>query len=378
MSALAVPPDHIKRLDVLRGLAILSVFLFHFLGTALGVDHLPWNGWWPDWSAAPDRTYFWLSPLTFGWVGVSIFFVLSGFCIQLSVLRKPTFSTGAFYRARFRRIYPAYLVALLAFAMIEPGRFAHAERWFDLLAHLTFTHNFFGSTYYSFTPAFWSLAVECQFYLAFPLFLALRARLGIGRTLAATFALAVVVRAGIALLSDWSQPFPAVWLYSVPALWFDWILGAYLAECVHEKREPQFPRHPLFLPALGALFVFSTIFKPLSLFSFTIASVASAAIMARYLRRKTALSWWESACVPLGLVSYSFYLWHQPLIGRVLKALHLAGLPHSHPWVFTVGLAATFAIIGGVSWFLYQQVEHRFMTRRPRPAPVPPVESHAY
>jgi peptidoglycan/LPS O-acetylase OafA/YrhL len=378
MSEKNLSSDHIQRLDVLRGLAILAVFLFHFLGSVYRIDHLPWRGWWPDWSAAPDRTFLWLFPLTFGWTGVSLFFVLSGFCIHLSFLRKPAFSARGFYRARIRRIYPAYVLALLFFAALDLSRFATPGRWADLVAHLTMTHNLFASSYYSFNPAFWSLAVECQFYLAFPLFLVLRSRLGIGGTLVATGIGAMLLRFGIALCSDPSKPISNVWLYSAPVLWFDWILGAYLAEYAHQQREPHLPRHPLVIPILTGALVLSSCCKPLSLFSSTIASVTCALVMARYLQRRESLSWWERGCVPLGLISYSFYLWHQPLIGRVVKALHLAGLP-SRPWiVFTVGLVMTLLIISALSWILYHTVERRFMRRRASAPAELPIGSHAY
>ncbi len=364
MSDRAAHSEHIQQLDVLRGIAILAVFLFHFLGDHYQMDHLPWRGWWPDWSAAPDRTFLWLFPLTFGWVGVSLFFVLSGFCIHLAFLRKPVFSPGAFYRARFRRIYPAYLLALLFFAVLEHARFSRAETWADLAAHLTLTHNFFYGTYYSFSPAFWSLAIECQFYLAFPLFLALRARLGIGRALVVTGIGALLLRLAVVLCVGDSAPVPNVWLQSTPILWFDWILGAYLAECLHQKREPRLPAHPLVIALLSAVLILAACCRPLAPFRFTIASVLSAILMMRYLRHRTALAAWERAFVPLGLISYSFYLWHQPLIGRVMKVMHLAGLPKAQWIVFTIGLAVTFACIAALSWLLYRHVELRF-TRRP-------------
>ncbi|MEO6741504.1 MAG: acyltransferase [Chthoniobacteraceae bacterium] len=376
MSAPDIRSDHIQRLDVLRGLAILAVFLFHFLGTIYQMDHLPWRGWWPDWSAAPDRTFLWLFPFTFGWVGVSLFFVLSGFCIHLAFLRKPVFSLGAFYRARFWRIYPAYAVALLFFAALGFSKFSRPETWGDLAAHLTLTHNFFPSTYYTFSPAFWSLAVESQFYLAFPLFLALRSRLGIGRTLVVAGVAALLLRLGIALFVQASDASLNVWLYSTPVLWFDWILGAYLAECSFRKCEPRLPRHPLVIPLVVGALILAALCKPLTPLRFPIASVLSALIMARYLQNRSALAKWERVCVPLGLISYSFYLWHQPLMGRVMKLLHRAGLPET-PWlVFTVGLTATLAIIAALSWFLYRHVELRFI-RRPKKIDPPKVVSYA-
>jgi peptidoglycan/LPS O-acetylase OafA/YrhL len=145
--------DRLPGLDLLRAIAIVWVMLFHsFLLGGLG----------PDWS--------WLS--RFGWMGVDLFFVLSGFLIGGQVLaplaRGAKLSFGDFYLRRAFRILPAYL-AVLALYLMWPGfrEAAGMEPWWKFLS---FTMNL--SIDYGRHSAFshaWSLCVEEHFYWLFPL-----------------------------------------------------------------------------------------------------------------------------------------------------------------------------------------------------------------
>lgn len=143
-------------LDHLRALAIVIVFIFHY-------------------------KYFghptWLGQVTnFGWTGVDLFFVLSGFLIagQLfgTLAKGKAISLKEFFIKRFFRIIPAYLVIVLLYAFFpvlwERGEFSPVWRY------LTFTLNFGleWKRYGTFTHA-WSLCVEEHFYLTLPLIIAL-------------------------------------------------------------------------------------------------------------------------------------------------------------------------------------------------------------
>ncbi|HVJ37398.1 MAG TPA: acyltransferase [Stenotrophomonas sp.] len=168
-------------LDLLRAIAIVWVMLFHsFVVGGLG----------PDWS--------WLS--RYGWMGVDLFFVLSGFLIGSQVLRP--LAAGArldyreFYLRRAFRILPAFLLVLLIY-VIAPGIRevpGIAPAWM----FLTFTLNLFID--YSHRAAFshaWSLCVEEHFYLVFPWFAAAVAGRASWRWVAVLAAM--VVLGGIAL-----------------------------------------------------------------------------------------------------------------------------------------------------------------------------------
>ena len=113
-------------------------------------------------------------PLTFGWVGVALFFVLSGFVIHYSQTgRDPNQNVLEFYRRRFWRIYPPYLLALVVFTGLAAMKGA-AGPWLakQFAMHALMVHNLDSKSIYELCPAFWSLAVEMQFYLLYPLVLA--------------------------------------------------------------------------------------------------------------------------------------------------------------------------------------------------------------
>ncbi len=98
---------------MLRAVAILSVFLLHWFGQAYGTDHLNWNGLLRDPASAPSTSFIAFFPLSFGWMGVPLFFVISGFCIHASALKNNELRVGRFFWRRFWRIYPPYLAALI-------------------------------------------------------------------------------------------------------------------------------------------------------------------------------------------------------------------------------------------------------------------------
>jgi peptidoglycan/LPS O-acetylase OafA/YrhL len=147
---------HMPELDVLRGLAILSVVLYHGL-------------YWDGGHASGKLSKLIINASVFGWLGVNLFFVLSGFLITgilLDTKGRPDYFRR-FYLRRVQRILPAYLaviVVLYLFHYLTPG---------SILVSLLFLAN-----YTQFLPVttnygpFWSLSVEEQFYLLWPMLVA--------------------------------------------------------------------------------------------------------------------------------------------------------------------------------------------------------------
>ncbi len=145
---------HIPKLDSLRGVAILLVVTYHAYGG--DIDYRKWHG--------VARYFLYLS--RYGYTGVELFFVLSGFLIT-SILLKSKTRPGyyrSFYMRRALRILPAYF-AILIVIKIWMG-----VTWKYILACLLYIANMaslVGARTSEYAPL-WSLAVEEQFYLAWP------------------------------------------------------------------------------------------------------------------------------------------------------------------------------------------------------------------
>jgi peptidoglycan/LPS O-acetylase OafA/YrhL len=163
MSERSVGGVHWPELDGLRALAILLVIARHSLRPFIAHD-----------TYTPMLTVgsFDLTPsLLNGWIGVDLFFVLSGFLIGRQAWRCD--SLARFWFKRVTRILPAYWACLVvvAIAITSAGRWPSTRR--DFLAHVVMLQDYTGSV---FVPAFWSLGAEEKFYLLAPLFVLLVAR----------------------------------------------------------------------------------------------------------------------------------------------------------------------------------------------------------
>jgi peptidoglycan/LPS O-acetylase OafA/YrhL len=162
------PPDSSRRipqLDGLRGVAIAMVLVYHLAGGVAGIQ--------------PQFPALIAFPINFGWSGVDLFFVLSGFLIGgilLDARQSPNYFR-VFYRRRVCRIFPMYFASLAAYLLAV--HFVQAPETPYLLhpvipwqATVTFMQNFWMAFRnqpgaWALAPT-WSLAVEEQFYLTLP------------------------------------------------------------------------------------------------------------------------------------------------------------------------------------------------------------------
>jgi len=317
-------------IDGLRGLAAFAVFLLHAYTTATDGDQLPWRGWVRDVGSLSSAPY--LLPLTYGGCGVPMFFVISGFCIHLSHRRDPRAGWAEFWRRRFWRIYPPYALAVLVFFFVWPwGTFvgwSTPERQEQLWSHLLLAHNFSPRTIYGITGPLWSIAVEMQLYAIYPLLLMLVARVGWRHALIAAAALEVA--------GCYSDPLALRLLESrAPYLisqspfrfWASWSLGAYLAQCHLGGQRSALSRVRFDAMLFIALVV--PLFRPTEPLGFLACALATAVAMDRLVSGA-----WSPPAGPrgsvlwkhvsfLGMVSYSFYLLHQPMIGLTDRVLSL-------------------------------------------------------
>lgn len=307
MSAPAYRPD----IDGLRALAVLSVLFYH-------VDPLLLSG---------------------GFLGVDIFFVISGYLISLIVFRELAqgeFSFSHFYVRRVRRLFPALIAVILA-CLVFGGFALFAEEYQRLGRHavaaISFLLNFLlmrEAGYFNVVSDakpllhLWSLSVEEQFYLVWPLLLLLAARVRLktgvllGALVVGSFAFALHL-GQTRLDALYFHPLARFWellfgaglayvhhRFGVDALQtrLKWLWGQHLlslaglvaicaAMCLFDSKTPH-PSWPTLLPLLGAVALIAS--GPLAMGN-------------RVLAFKP-LVW-------VGLISYPLYLWHWPLLSFV-------------------------------------------------------------
>lgn len=343
----------IPAIDALRGIAILWVFLFHCLGPAFGRSQLPWGEWLR--SADMPLSFVMLMPITLGWAGVALFFVVSGFCIHLS-FSGGSGNTATFLVRRWFRILPAYVFALLLFATVLPGTrlsFDGVRDWAQFGSHLLLIHNLDARTFFGINPAFWSIAVEAQLYLLYPLLLALVSRCGWRSTLMLLGGVELALRA-IAGVSSMGPAIEPAWLtYGSPFYyWYSWAIGAALADAfVHRRPLPFVRSSPLLWASLA---IGTTMVKPLAPFSFLCFALLTVSVLARLLSREAQPSGGlvQAHLRKLGTFSYSFYLLHQPLLAVPIGVMQGIGIA-LHPLAAFAVCAGTYPLILAASAGLY-------------------------
>lgn len=151
----SAPLFRYEAIDILRGFAAISVVMLHIIAH------------W-EWASFPTT-----GPLSWfrsGWMGVDLFFVISGFVIGLSAFAEidrcgPSRFRWPFMRRRFARIVPLHYLTLLVFSVFITPEIMFARFFENLLAHLLFVHNFFPMLSGGMNGANWSLGTEMQFYI---------------------------------------------------------------------------------------------------------------------------------------------------------------------------------------------------------------------
>jgi peptidoglycan/LPS O-acetylase OafA/YrhL len=336
-----------RDIDGLRALAVVPVLLFH--------SGLPlFQG---------------------GFVGVDIFFVISGFLISKIIwteLQENRFSVLRFYERRARRILPALFVVIAACFLIgyrlmlatHYGSFAQSA----IAAVLSVSNIFFWrqSGYFApdlnFAPLLhtWSLGVEEQFYLLFPLVLILvrGAPTNINRAL---WLLLVVAFAGSVYLS-FTRPFGA--FYLLPARIWELLIGALLgigAVPPLTRRASEWVGLAGLASVVGSVFLINAQ-QPFPGFVALLPCLGAAALLHSGVQSTVTarlLSW--QPLVFIGLISYSLYLWHWPIFSfaRMLTAAIDLG------WQAILGALLTSFVLATVSWHF---VERPFRDARRWPA----------
>lgn len=267
-----------------------------------------------------------------GYVGVDVFFVISGYLITtiiLAELAAGTFSLYHFYERRARRILPALFVVMfvcLPFAWFWLLPDAMKQFSESLVAVSTFASNilFWRTSGYFDTATelkplihTWSLAVEEQFYVLFPLFLMLAWKLG-KRWIVGLFAVVFVISlAGAQWLS---ATHPSFNFFMLPTRDWELLIGAFIA---FYYAHHNIKNHHHIIEQLGSLLGLLLITYSIFAYNdqtpfpsvYALAPTFGAALIIIFATHKTLVGKLLSSkpLAAIGLISYSAYLWHQPM-----------------------------------------------------------------
>jgi peptidoglycan/LPS O-acetylase OafA/YrhL len=352
MHAPQVPPtvrtDYRPDIDGLRAVAVLSVLAYHY-GAPL-----------PKWLRLPG-----------GFIGVDVFFVISGFLITSKLsddIRGGTFSVLAFYDRRIRRILPA-LIVMLAITLFA-SRFLLMPGDYKALADSTATAAFGVSNFFflantgyfdqaaDLMPLLhtWSLAVEEQFYVVWPLFLFVIAAGRHRIDVAAIIGGIVILGFGASLVWFDLDPKSAFFM-ALPRAW-ELAIGAALVFLPPLPRFAGETATALGIVLIGAAFLFVTAASFPGVAALFPCLGAALVIWPR--RDSTTAASWLGHLSPIGLISYSLYLWHWPV--WVLFRIYINnGTPRIRE---AAALALVSIALATLSW---RFVERPFRKRRWQP-----------
>lgn len=282
-----------EAIDGLRAVAALSVVVHHIFQqffssqTGSSADLLLWIGWW----------------------GVTLFFVLSGFCIHYpnAVARAAgavDLDVNRFARKRFFRIFPAYaaaMVASIAVGMaVQTNLIGKPVGVDDVLTHMLFIHNFWPDHLYSVNDVFWSIGVEVQFYVLYAVFYKRLRFTLLETTVIAALGLAWYYFASKYGHGDWRSTLQKMFFTT---FWI-WHLGAVIARHVAEGRAREFG---VFWPAAIASLAFSQIDPVVAglHIKYWVAPILCAVLVSESLPRRA-----PAMLKRIGDSSYSLYLTH--------------------------------------------------------------------
>lgn len=310
-------------IDGLRAIAVLSVMFFH-------------SG---------------ISFVSGGYVGVDVFFVISGYLITKIIvgeLQDGSFSIARFYERRFRRILPALVVVIVTSLIVGSLLFSPrgvVDLGQSAIATALFSSNilFFLEAGYFDTAAemkpllhTWSLAIEEQYYIIFPLFL-----IFIKKFLRGKYFLWIAVIAVLSLCCSvvLTEKNSSAAFYLIPSRAWELFIGSILAV----KKMPAFRNKYVIeiVSIIGFILICYSVFNFNSNTKFpgivaVLPTLGTALIIYAGSAKKTIISAILSArpVVFVGLISYSLYLWHWPVI--VFSKIYYVKDIHLYQQIFNI------------------------------------------
>lgn len=329
--------QRISSIDGLRGLAALAVVLLHARAS-----------WWVGITETFKQNGFgfnihaWIgyltAPLSFGGLGVCLFFVISGYCIHkngaLLLLKSSRNSIDfkRFFARRFWRIYPTYVAALLFTAVVDLWALKYADirepnqdNSLYAFAISLMTLQGYAAPYFGTNGVFWTLAMEIHLYIVYPILFYISKKTGPVTAVVFTLSLAIFyIIANSALHIDSSLPHRGIAGPIFIPFWYNWSIGFLIAEI-------QVGRVRDFKPRIWMLLFICSLLASLLLDYLKtdqyISNIAWSSFFACTLRLsiypESKILWRTYPgrfFIFIGMFSYTLYALHGP----ILHALHIA------------------------------------------------------
>ena len=331
-----------KTLDHWRGVAVLWVLLFHGFGTTYELSLHPVVETLKS-IAAP------------GWLGVHFFFVISGYCISASVYRLGQKQEGAwvFLQHRFWRLIPTYWLALLFTVGLNLISMPFNQVSLDVVlpSLWVWLGNFLLIQPYlevpSYVVVYWTLVVEIGFYLITAGLIVACNQVGLKIALALGLSLGIIS----ALLPSNVQTIGAI------NLWCEFLCGALLFGALLTKAQNRLSQHRLMLVLILILGTLGAWIDPTLQAKYVwFSALFAIALYLLYPLDDRIASWkWLRWLQAAGLMSYSLYLLHVPIQGKVINLGSKFIRPESISFLLLQILGWGIAIL--ISYCFYQAVE---------------------
>jgi len=344
--------EKFDNINLLRAFAALAVVVYHV------IEH----GHWTQFPVAGPLVTF-----RIGWIGVDLFFAISGFVIAYSALLLYRKAPGTFQREywlrRVSRIVPLYVLTMAAWiALGSPEFLARSASWWalQLASHLLFIHNWSAATHGAIDGVNWTLGVEMQFYLLVAVLIRWIDRAPGWRIWLWCIAIAWAWRAGAVILHAGEAGPLFMWTTQLPGALDEFGAGIFLAKWVLEGRV-RIPAPRLSWAIGTAVFGYTAvsiywqradywIFPAMVVFWRTAFAAFLLCLLGLAISLPQSIAYkWLRPVDHLGEVSYGIYLWH---LFAVQYVIHVAGYRHVES---LVGVVALTLLAASLSWRYFEK-----------------------
>ncbi|MBN5273128.1 acyltransferase [Serratia marcescens] len=351
---------HFDSIDILRGFAAVSVVVYHV------IEHFNWTSFPTNWP------WLWFR---FGWMGVDMFFVISGFVIAMSAFNQLDRSGKdkffvPFMKRRLNRIIPLHYLTLVVFVVFISPYLIFNHFAINLASHLLFIHNFSYDLHGAINGSNWSLGVEMQFYILIALTAHWLKHVKWWVLLLCSLGISYAWRLAAVYLVDIQQPLGIFKLFvsatQLPGMLDEFAVGILLARLLTSQfghrlvSNRKYSTVSLMCAAValttGAMCIYLKYASfwnyPLMVIFFRTLLAAAFGMIVLTLCSLKITPLLKRILYPLyycGTISYGIYLWHLPILLSIKK---LDWLTHSQSLALVLVLTL---LMASLSWHFFEK-----------------------